>query len=41
MFEKVSTSEKLIFLKLAHQLIKQEMNQLNKIEFKTNKDKSK
>ena len=38
---KISSSDKFIFLKLFHQLIKQEINQVNKIEFKTNLDKSK
>jgi pimeloyl-CoA synthetase len=41
LMNKISSSDKFIFLKLVHQLIKQEINQVNKIEFKTNLDKSK
>jgi hypothetical protein len=40
LMNKISSSDKFIFLKLVHQLIKQDINQVNKIEFKTNLDKS-
>ena len=38
--EKIKVSEKFIFLKLVHKLIKIEINSLNKIEFKQDLDKS-
>ena len=40
LMEKIKVSEKFIFLKLVHKLIKIEINSLNKIEFKQDLDKS-